>query len=118
MTGLFARVRTWGAGVLRPYKWFGMVLTGLKTRRYKNKKDLRADGRLSRVRASPSRLRASRRPSLRRKRKWVHKAKVKRLVEAGGYGFYYGAVGVVVFEGPHEGAAEAAGGAEVDVAHF
>ncbi len=27
------------------------------------------------------------------------------LVEAGGYGFYYGAVGVVVFQGPDVGAA-------------
>ena len=27
------------------------------------------------------------------------------LVEAGGHGFYYGAVGVVVFEGPDVGAA-------------
>jgi hypothetical protein len=41
-----------------PYKWFGMVLTGpflrqgeLKTRRYKNKKNLGADGRPSRLRA-------------------------------------------------------------------
>ena len=40
------------------------------------------------------------------------------VVEAGGHGFDNAAVGVVVFEGPHERAAETAGGAEVDVSHF
>jgi len=41
--------------------------------------------------------------------------KRRRLVEAGGYGFHDRAVGIVVFEGPDVGAAEAA---QIDVAHF
>jgi hypothetical protein len=40
------------------------------------------------------------------------------LVEAGGHGLYYCAVSVVVLQGPDKGAAQPAGGAEIDVAHL
>jgi hypothetical protein len=80
-------LRTRGAACCAPTKK-AKKGTGLKTRHYKRKKK-RGTGREADATGD--------------------------LVEAGGDGFDYGAVGVVVFQGPDKGAAEAT---EIRVTHL